>query len=126
MFSWVEQKYSFSEVRLYGATQEQPHNEIPLLAPDYIQPFDQARLSVALERMEFKHNTERRHKLLNKAVLDVLERYETLRLAGRHDGPPLQGVRLYKERWQLDVRAENVDQPDHRRLIAEVEQQSGD
>jgi hypothetical protein len=126
MFSEVERKYSLSDWRLYGVTQEQPHNEIPLLASDYIQPFDQSPLGTALKKMKSNHNPESSQKLLNRALLDCLERYEKLRLAGRHDGPPLQGVRLYKVRWHLDAWAENVDRPDRRKLIAQVDQQSGD
>jgi len=60
--------------------------------------------------------------LLNEALLDSLKRYEKLRLAGLHDGPPLQGMRLYRTERQLSTQTENADQPDHRELIAEVEQ----
>ena len=59
---------------------------------------------------------------MNEALLDTLTRYEQLRLAGRHNGPPLQGLRLYKLGWRRDNRAENVDRPDRQELVAEVEQ----
>ncbi len=132
MFSEVKRDYSYSGQRLYGVAQEAPHHEVPLLASSYdesyayMEPFDQIRLSTALGRIKSTRDPERRQKLLEEALLDCLKRYEELRLAGHHDGPPLQGMRLYKSSWQLDARAANVDQPDSRELIAEVEQRSDD
>lgn len=118
MYSDVERSYSVSKLVLFGVEQEPPYHEIPLRG-SYIQPFDQARLNAAFRRINSK---EKREHLLNEALLDSLTRYEQLRLAGRHNGPPLQGVRLYKMRWRLDNQAENVDRPDRWELVAEVEQ----
>ena len=133
MFSKVQTDYSLSGLRLYGVPQEEPHHEFSLLAYSYtksyayMEPFDQIRLDTALRKMERKkRKPEKRDRLLNGALLGSLERYEQLRLAGRHDGPPLQGMRLYELEWHLDSWASNVERPDHRELIAEVEQQSDD
>lgn len=126
VFSRVEQDYSVSSKQLYGVTQEEPHREIPLRSPDYVQPFDQGRLMQSLTRMNSRGKLEKRQQLLNVALLDCLRRYEKLRLAGLHEGPPLQGMRLYEEQWQIDARAENVDEPNQRELVAEVEQPQGD
>jgi hypothetical protein len=73
-----------------------------------------------LENRTLENRKERR-RTLQEALLDTLRRYEELRAAGRHDGPPLQSVRLYIVRWQLDAQAANLNRPDYRRLIAEVE-----
>ncbi|HEY8599340.1 MAG TPA: hypothetical protein VIL85_12965 [Thermomicrobiales bacterium] len=54
------------------------------------------------------------------ALQAALDRYEELRFAGRHDGPPLRGIRLYRVAWDLQVDAGNVAQPDRRELLAEV------
>ncbi len=118
MYSRLQSEYSYSGLRLYGVTQEEPHREIPLRSSDYIGPFIPFRLETAMSQISSKEDPE----LLNKALLDTLSRYEKLRLAGRHEGPPLQSVRLYEQQWQLAARAENVDWPDNRKLIAEVEQ----
>ncbi len=123
MFSEARHEYSLSEVRLYGIVKEGPRREIPLRASDYIEPFDQSRLNIALDRIESTRNPKRRQELLDKALLDSLKRYEKLRQAGSHDGPPLRGAQLYRERWRLDASAENVDQPNQRELIVEVYRQ---
>jgi hypothetical protein len=113
--------YSYSKPQLYGVTQEEPQREIPLRGY-YIQPFDEGRLIIYFERIDSEADPEKRQRLLNEAVRDFLGQYESLRLAGRHDGPPLQSIRLYQLRWQLDPQAQNVDQPDSRELLAEYEQ----
>ena len=126
MYAKVQQEPSVSEMQLYGVTQEAPHREVPMRESiresAYIEPFDPGRLRAALSRIESTPDSEKRSRLLNEALLDSLKRYEKLRLAGLHDGPPLQGMRLYRTERQLSTQTENADQPDHRELIAEVEQ----
>lgn len=122
MYSEVQREYSLSGLRLFAVMQVEPQHEMPLRDFDYIRPFDQSRLTKALLRIKDEDNPKKRQQLLNEALLDCLTRYEKLRLTGHHDGPPLQGIRLYQLQWQLDARAENVDQPDHWELVAEVEQ----
>jgi|SRR5215203_268461 len=124
MFSDVERKHSFvEEMHLYGVTREKPHHEF-LLADEYIRPFSESHLSSLLKELESKRDPAIRSRLLNKALLVSLRRYEKSRLAGNHDGPPLQGIRLYFEEWEFDARAQTVDQPDHRKRIFEVGQRS--
>ena len=118
-----------TQLRLYGVTQEEPHQEIALNDPSYIQPvsqylapFDRSRIRFALTWILIRKEGDSRREGLYEALLDCLKRYEALRLAGRHDGPPLQGIRLYQLQWRLDPWARNVDSPDSRTLIAEVDQ----
>ena len=126
MFSGVAGKASSAPtLRLYGVTQEEPHDEI--LIPtnrdiDYIKPFEASQFFTGLRRMESEHNPKKSSRLLNKALLDSLKRYEESRLAGRHDGPPLQGLKLYKVKGYSEAGLDNVDRPDDRKLVAEVEQ----
>ncbi len=54
------------------------------------------------------------------ALQAALDRYDELRLAGQHDGPPLRGMRLYGVGWDLQADAGNVEQPGRRELLAEV------
>jgi hypothetical protein len=121
MFSAIERTNSVSALQLYGVTQEEQPDEI-LMDERHIEPFNKARFTMALRRMESKRNPEKRSRLLKEALLDSLKRYEKLRLAGLHDGPPLQGARLYRVEWQIDARLGRPDLPDHRKLIAEVQQ----
>jgi hypothetical protein len=126
MFSGVNRTpYSSSTLQLYGVTQEEPHDEIliPTDRGDYIQPFEPSMFLTALKRIQSENNPKRSSRLLNKALLDSLKRYEKFRLAGRHDGPPLQGLRLYRvKKGDPEAGVENVDRPDDRKLIAEAEQ----
>ena len=108
---------------LYGVPQEEPQQEILLRDAKYIKPFNLSRLSAAFKRMDSNRDPEKRQQLLNEALLDSLNRYEELRLAKHHDGPALQSIRLYKVQWQIDAQGQNIDQPNQRELIAEVDQQ---
>ena len=126
MFSGVVRDVSSgSTLQLYGVMQEEPHDEIliPMYRDtNYIRPFDQAQFTTALRRMESEHNPKKSSRLLNRGLLDTLKRYEESRLAGYHDGPPLQALRLYRVKGQPDTRIENAVQPDDHKLVAEAEQ----
>jgi hypothetical protein len=120
MFAEARTEYALSKPQLYGVLQEEPHREIPLRG-DYIQPFKVDRLQGAFEVMYLEPDPEKRQELLDEAARNSLLQYKRLRQAGRHDGPPLRGVRLYQLQWQLNPRADNVEHPDHRELLAEYE-----
>lgn len=117
MYSNTFSADTLSKMRLFGVAQGDRAVEIPIYAFPYIQPFDRSRLYVALERMRRKENGRR---LLRDAVRDCLRRYERLRAAGRHDGPPLRAMRFYEVHWRLDPWARNADKPDSRTLLFEV------
>lgn len=117
LYSGVSSEYSLTLFRLYGVPQAGASQEIPLYAYRYIQPFDNARLRFALEDMN--RNSER-DRMLTTALQDCLKRYEALRSAGRHHGPPLQGMRLYRVDWKLDPWARNLDSPDEKKLLFEI------
>lgn len=104
---------TYSMLRLYGVVQESPLIEIQFYNTSYIQPFDNSRLSTGLGFTLTQH-TE------NEAVADCLNRYETLRREGRHAGPPLVAMRLYRVTWTLDRTLSNLDRPDRKDLLTEV------
>jgi hypothetical protein len=117
MFSKVDLSPTMEAIRLFGVTQETLPREIPLLDNELIKPFDQRRLSSAIEATYY--NPARRP--LTEALLrDILRRYEARRVNGEHSGPPLQAVRAYQSTWTLDSKARNANSPDPRRLLAEV------
>jgi hypothetical protein len=109
----VSKTYSFSFLRLYGVLQRSPLVEMPLDDDIYLQPFDNSRLPLALEYAGMENR-------LDEAVADCLARYETARNAGRHGGPQLVGMRLYRVTWTLEPSASNVDRPDYKELLTEV------
>jgi GT2 family glycosyltransferase len=118
MFSTVDARPILKSIRLMGVTREAPIRELALLDDDLIGPLDQCRLSTGLART---FGNPSRRSLAPAMMRDVLERYELRRINGEHDGPALKAVRAYDMTWMLDPDARNVDRPDEKRLLAEVE-----
>lgn len=122
MYSGVQRERSLSSQWLFGVVEEEPYREIPIRGYQYIQPFDQTRLTLALIRARGNSNKQ----LLNQALRDCLVRYERLRLAGLHDGPPLRGLKIYELEWKLDPKASNLNEPYRRTLLAEFRRSEGE
>ena len=121
MFAFLQTERSLTRTELYGVTQEDSHQEFPLrqVSRDFGGVRETESLRNISRSQEIK--PEERQQMLDGALLDALSKYEYGRLAGRHDGPPLQGVRLYEATWQLDDPAKSiVDPPDQQKLIHEV------
>ena len=116
MYSEVQRDPSLSVMRLFGVTRGESQ-EIPMLRFDYVQPLDQSRIRWAFEDMNYRPNREQR---MRAALSDCLARYERLREAGRHHGPPLEAIRLYRLYWKLDPWARNANGPDRKELLFEV------
>jgi hypothetical protein len=91
--------------------------ETPMLGNEHLRPFDQSRIAESLDKMTPPGGTSRRVQCLT----DVLHRYERRRQAGRHDGPALTQVRLYRTTHTLKPWAANLHQPEQRVLLAESE-----
>jgi hypothetical protein len=117
MFSTVDLEPALASIRLFGVTQENVPREILLLDEELIKPFEQRRLTTALERT---YNNPERRPLTETLLRDVLLRYEARRVNREHSGPALQAVRAYQVTWALDPQARNVDSPGVKRLVAEV------
>lgn len=122
MYSYAERERTLTMIELFGLTQDNgTPREVPLRDYQYIEPFQSARLRTALSILE-ADQSPKRPQLLTEALQDCLVRYERLRRAGRHDGPHLSTIRLYRLQWQLDPWARNVERPDYRQILAEVKQ----
>jgi hypothetical protein len=115
MFSGVWREPTFTWLRLFGVTED--GREIPLDSNRYVAPFDQSRLPKVLKRMLEERDGASR---VRTAIADCLTRYEDLRRAAEHDGPPLVAMRLYELEWSIDAAGANLDRPDRRDFIAEV------
>jgi hypothetical protein len=121
MFAFLQEP-SLTRMELYGVMQEDSHQEFSLrqVSRDFGGVRETESLRNISRSQEIK--SEERQQMLDGALLDALSKYENGRLAGKHDGPPLQGVRLYEATWQLDDPAKSiVDPPDQQKLIHEVE-----
>jgi len=57
---------------------------------------------------------------VKKKLFSLLNWYEFRRLQGYHDGPKLDGLRLYKVKWSNDIEFKNIFSPEKIKLIAEV------
>jgi hypothetical protein len=117
MFSSVKRDYFLTKLQLFGVTESGSPQEISLSKSKFIQPLDNSRLSAALNR---ELQGEIRKQNINKILHALWSRYEVLRHEGRHNGPPLRGIRLYQSHWKLDPHARNINQPDRRELIFEI------
>jgi hypothetical protein len=119
MYSEVERDTLTSvKLHLYGVPAGAPGQEIYLMEQPFIQPFDMTRLNTALRRLKRRPAAE---PLLREAVQDVADRYMRLQAAGRHDGPPLAHLRLYRLQWRLDPQLRNLAVPEMRDLVLEVD-----
>jgi hypothetical protein len=84
--------------------------EIALRKSAAFHPFRLAQLEGALGRLDFKG--------LAEAAKDLLARYEARRMAGRHDGPPLRSLRIYRVAYGTAAPA--GAEPVSRELLAEA------
>jgi len=114
MYSGLATSNTLSALRLFGVVQRSPLVEIQLDSGLYLQPFDNSRLGDALE-YALRENSAR------EGVADCLARYEALRRAGRHDGPSLVAMRLYRVTWTIDPSPNDLDHPDRKELLMEVD-----
>jgi hypothetical protein len=116
MFSTVARTATLDSVVVRGVVNEPDGREVPLRDGTLIGPFDQCRLTTALQRVRSSGDRNRFESMLQ----DCLARYEAARLTGKHDGPALGAVRAYEAHWILDPAARNVDEPTRSRLVGEV------
>lgn len=118
MYSYAERGETFDDYRLYGVPKNAPNTEIALYNDSrYLEPFDASRLAEAL-----KHSLSKPG--LHKGLENCLQRYEQLRRSGEHNGPELSAIRLYHVFWTLDRTGRNIDRPDHKDLIDQVDASS--
>jgi hypothetical protein len=113
MYSETERGTTFNDIRLYGVLASDQTKEISLFTDErYLQPFDQSRLAEILAVTYYKPG-------FTGAIENCLKRYESLRLAGKHDGPKLAGMRVYRVYWTLDPYGKTIEHPDRKVLLGE-------
>lgn len=123
LFASIQEEQALTQPQLFGVPRENPDQEFPL--GQFSRTFDGRRLVQSFRRISNskRFTSEERQQMLNDKMLESMSQYERQRLAGRHDGPPLRGVRLYEATWEFASFPQSTnDPPDRKELIAEVEQ----
>jgi hypothetical protein len=115
MFSELYRTNVLRWPRLYGVTPD--GREVPIVSYQQLWPLDQSRLPIGLRAIYSEPGSGAR---VREALLDVLRRYEERRVAGKHSGPELIGVRLYVVSWDVQPFARNLTAPMERRLVADA------
>ncbi len=115
MYAHAAREWSMLTPRLSGVRPD--GGEITLWQTRFLEPLDQSRLMQAVGTILQEPDGRVR---ATTALRDVLARYEQRRRTGEHDGPALAALRLYHERWVLELDAGNVDRPARRDLVLEA------
>jgi hypothetical protein len=116
MFSTVHQRRVLDNwYRVFGVTSD--GREVAILKYEELWPLDQSRLPLGIRSIAQQPGNEAR---VEAALSDILRRYEERRIAGLHDGPAFEALRLYKLGWDLEANAANLDSPRTRVLVAQV------
>lgn len=110
MFSSVRRGPFLEQLWLEGVLAD--GTAVPLPGPRALHPLRLAQLVTVLERLPREDMPE--------ALRDVLRRYDAGRRAGRHDGAPLKGLRLYRMTFAPEPDPAGRDRPRSRELLAEA------
>ena len=101
-------------LRLYGLTDR---GEVPLRGEHDFAPFDEARLIMALQRLESAPNAEQK---IRAALRNLVELYDRAAAQRQPPAPRLRALRLYTVRWNLRPGATGTEPPAERTLVAQV------
>lgn len=114
MYSRMDLQRTASRVMPFGAPEDSNLPDFPLQDEMYVYPFEKTRLNAALARLAPSGVR------LQAAARDLLRRYQQLRRQGKHTGPKLKAVRIYRVHWDLRPDADNVHSFENRRLLVEI------
>lgn len=116
MFSKTRQEARVIHYALQAVPQD-GSAAFPLYKSKHIHPFLWYRQRAAFKQMfEQKGGTA----AVKEGLADTLERYEHGRRIGRHSGPPLKALRLYRVDWSIDPHKPDLIRRENRSFIAEV------
>ena len=113
MWARLSKDWHVTAIVPVGLTGQPDQPEVELSDPAYFAP-----LPLHFQRETFR-TFKRNTPLRERQLADYLKRYEQLRRDGRHDGPPLVGLRVYERYWTLDKQAGNTARPDRTTLVYE-------
>ena len=89
----------------------------PLYQPKHVHPFLWYRQRAAFRRMLEGPGGKAAVKV---GLADTMARYEQGRVKGRHDGPPLRALQLYRIEWSIDPDEPDLVKNEQSAFITEV------
>ncbi len=127
--------WPFLDYRMYAETkvsptiewleligQTQGETQFPLTDARYFAPFEPSDLLTALYTVEGLHQTASTR--AQGVLRDLLAVYEKRRHAGKHTGPALKSLDVYRIQWTAQPGLPNYHQPDSQTLLHSVSQTS--
>jgi hypothetical protein len=106
---------------LYGVTAE--GHEVVLPLHSHFAPFNRTMLGNSLRKLDQaarRTRKKRNPQQVTPAIESLLALYELNRERGRHAGPEIVAMRLYRCKFQLDPQLANLEAPEHREFVCEV------
>lgn len=114
MYSVIRRDLVYEQAKLFGIRADQPGEVEVEFRPGFL-PLSDLVIRTGLDRVLQVGDQPRVEQMLR----DALALYEYRRAGGRHDGPPLKGIRLYEIKYIGDPRKRTSMAPDERRLLCE-------
>ncbi len=116
MFSKTRQEARVVHYALRAIPQD-GSEEFPLYKPEQIHPFLWYRQRSAFRRMIEGPGGKA---AVKKGLADTLDRYERGRQQGRHDGPPLRALQMYRVEWSIDPNAPDLIKKEEKSFVTEA------
>jgi hypothetical protein len=117
MWSRASTVWKASDVRVHGIVAGGAGKEVELTSR-HITPLPRLQMTLAMRRAVGQADAGK-PELLHRRARDLMRYYESLREAGRHDGPPIEGLRVYEYEWDVNVKGEGADRPRIRLVASE-------
>ena len=121
MFSRIRQEARVDHLA-FVAVPSDGSAAFPLYKHEQIHPFHWYRQRRAFKRLLDGPGGEAAARV---GLADLLQRYESGRRDGRHEGPPLETLRLYRVEWAIDPDAPELIEHEERTFVVEVASADG-
>ena len=92
---------------------------ISLSSGYYLHPFGNRELVFKIFPPLLGDGDDKRARL-DQRLRDLARHYEERRQSGKHKGPPLVAIRLYRVTWKLAPGAVNLRRPERKTLLREI------
>ena len=102
MYARAEKKKRQELLSLFGTMRAPGYRAmVRLTDPNYVPPLNEGRLRVILMAAYRRGERPQDIAAARQVLADYMRMYESRRLAGLHDGPPMREIWLYRLTWKL-------------------------